>query len=107
MQKYDLGNGIIAHTTLWAPDRELNPQYVDVPDIDPCGLIIEFPDGCKGSVLFNLPGVADVFGPSYDTWDVYSLDPLNLAPSILQPGRSVFAHHRHHGYIRGGKWEDA
>lgn len=106
MTVYDLGNGITATTTSWSPDRELNPQYAGRADIDPCGLIIDFPDGCSGSVLFNLSGMSETFVGN-DLWELHSLDPLHIEPSVLEPGMKLEADHRHHGWIRDGKWVDA
>lgn len=89
----------------WAPDRELNPQYgADQPDIPKAGVIVfhRRPDGalCSGAVTFDfLPGP----GPR---WQVQSLDPLTISPSVLctwkdTPDGPVCGDH---GFIREGRW---
>ena len=37
---HDLGHNHTFQFVSWAPDRNLNPQYKDIPDIDPMGAII-------------------------------------------------------------------
>jgi hypothetical protein len=97
----DLGDGHIARFVAWGPDRDLNPQYAGRPDIDPCGIIIDHrtPDGgeCSGYVAFDLPGMAELF-PGKPVWQVASIDPLTLSPSILCKGCGE------HGYITSGAW---
>jgi hypothetical protein len=75
-------------------------------DVDPAGFFHvhpasggnHIPEGepCAGTVTFMaLPG-----GPGAPGWQVHSLDPLHVEPSILcSCGR--------HGFVRNGKWEDA
>lgn len=57
------------------------------------------PGRCAGSILFDLPGMAEAF-PNRELWQVISLDPLSLHPSIhcACPGCT------HSGWIRGGMW---
>lgn len=111
--RYDLGNGHSAYLTMWSPgDLELNPQNVGKAEIDPVGLIIEHADGCHSSILFDLPGVAELW-PKYDRWALKSLDPLHVEPSIKRDGlkncperdHSACRHHNHHGHIRAGQWQ--
>lgn len=106
MEKYDLGSG---HSFSWLGAHERTTPYSTTwPD----GVlhenlvgIIEWHttasggESCGGSVLFE--------GADDDTtrphWQVVSLDPLELAPSIqcTQAGCGS------HGYIRGGRWTEA
>lgn len=54
------------------------------------------PDGreCGGSVTFDVPDAEGMKGPR---WELESLDPLTISPSIL-------CSCGHHGYIRSGRW---
>ena len=36
----DLGDGHTLRFTCWKPDRELNPQYADLPDVERVGAIV-------------------------------------------------------------------
>jgi hypothetical protein len=97
----DLGHDHTLRWLSWSPDRDLNPQYADQPDIDRIGAIIDHvrADGqpCDGGVIhFDLPGVRDVI-PDRAVWTVESWDPLTLSPSLL-------CHCGDHGYIRDGRW---
>lgn len=59
------------------------------------------PDGkrCGGSVLFDLPGIAEAF-PDHELWMVTSYDPLSLTPSLQ-------CSCGHHGWITDGQWVPA
>jgi hypothetical protein len=96
----DLGHGHIATWTSWAPDRELNPQYAHLPDVERYGLLIKHstPDGspCMGSVVFASE-TAEAISPGKATWDVESWVPLTLSPSVLCSCGD-------HGWIRDGRW---
>lgn len=105
----DLGHGVLAWFSCWAPDRDINPQYDGIPDIPKCGLIYrhpapnnpERPRGyCMGAINFDLPGVRQIFG-GRPLWQVLSWEPLTLSPSLLCKGCG------HHGFIREGKWVPA
>lgn len=116
----DLGHGHSYTFHRWAPDRELNPQHADRPDIDPVGATIFHPLGpgptedrfraeydrmaaagesCAGAVTFDVPGV-DVLGVR-ELWTVASLEPLHLEPSVL------CCLCGDHGFVRDGKWVPA
>jgi hypothetical protein len=112
----DIGHGHRIKFTSWSPDRELNPQYADVPDIERCGILDEHADlralavdyepddpiarHC-GSVMFDLPEVRAVFGDrERPYWQVEFLDPLTISPSLLCICRD-------HGFIRNGLWVPA
>lgn len=96
MTDLDLGNGYTLTFTSWAPDRELNPQYADYPDIEKAGAIIRCPHGYESAIIFkhDVPGFEE-------GWTVESWEPLTLSPSLAS--RS----HECHGFIREGKWESA
>lgn len=99
----DLGHG---HTLRWlalAPDRNLNPQYADLPDMEHYGAIISHrkPDGnfCEGVITFRSE-VQQRIDPGTTAWDVSSWDPLTLSPSLL-------CHCGDHGFIQQGRWVPA
>ena len=99
----DLGDGHLLKFSSWHPDRELNPQYADLPDIEKCGAIVEHnrADGkegkCWSGIFFDVEGVRRVFGDK-PIWQVNSWEPLTLSPSI------VCRECNDHGFIREGKW---
>lgn len=106
----DFGHGVRATWTSWAPDRDLNPQYADMPDIERVGLILDHPDArdpakrCTSGVTFDSPATAGLM-PNHPRWVVESWEPLTLSPSILctesKGGCGL------HGYIRAGQWVPA
>jgi len=53
---------------------------------------------CGGWVPFMLPGLPEAVHSNH--WDIVSLEPLTLSPSLLCTSC------QHHGYIRNGAWED-
>lgn len=97
----DIGHGHSITWFGWFPDRDLNPQYDGVPDIDRMGVTIwhPAPDGgqCAGAITFDVPGVA-ALRPGGPVWQVISLDPLHVEPSVLCRACGD------HGFIRGGAW---
>lgn len=117
-REIDLGHGHIGLKYGWHPDRDLNPQLCDRPDIDWLGLTIEHPIGpgpvderhraaydnkchlgrCRGGVMFDIPGAEHFPGPK---WRVESWDPLTISPSVLCRVCGD------HGFIRDGKWVPA
>lgn len=82
----DLGYNHSFEFSEWAPDRDINPQYKDIPDIKPIGLILYHTkkDGtpCEGSIMFDLPHVKEIFQENKNRplWKVESLEPLTLSP---------------------------
>lgn len=110
----DLGGGVYMRWLRFAPDRDLNPQYSHLPDNDRTGIILGHvhPDGavCEGAVLFDTPenhrGVnPDGMPEQRPLWQVQSLEPLTLSPSILMdPAKGGCGLH---GYIREGRWVSA
>jgi hypothetical protein len=130
--EHDLGDGVYFRWLAFAPDRNLNPQYAHLPDNDRTGIIVGHfhPEGvcaahrdlnwqlnggcntdpelctnrCEGGVLFDTPenhrGTSDP-----PLWQVISLDPLHIEPSILMtPGKGGCGLH---GFIRDGRWVPA
>lgn len=108
----DLGHGHTLRYLSWAPDRDLNPQYADLPDVDKWGAIIGHPVGphpivpaaqssgyCEGVVTFA-GDVQQRLEPDRPTWTVESWDPLTISPSVLCACGD-------HGYVRGGQWVPA
>jgi len=98
----DLGDGHHLWFTSWAPDRDLNPQFADRPDIDRAGFIYRHrvPGGAdwrEGGGMLDVPGVRDLM-PDRAIWQVESWEPLTLAPSLLCRVCGS------HGFIRGGRW---
>lgn len=98
----DIGHDVAITWFSWSPDRDLNPQYEGTPDISPMGVTVwhKRPDNgehCGGAVPFDLPGVAERL-PGRPLWQVVSLDPLHVEPSVLCRACG------HHGWIRGGAW---
>ncbi len=104
-ERLDLGHGHYAEFTRWNPDRSLNPQFADVPDVDPWGVLVDHPkpDGmpCVGSAAaFDNP-VSRQLEPDRPYWTVESLDPLTISPSLLCLTCGD------HGFIRDGRWVPA
>lgn len=54
--------------------------------------------GCSGAVTFDVPEAEGLKGPR---WQVESMDPLTISPSVLCRGCGW------HGWIRGGQWVPA
>ena len=96
----DIGHGHKIWFTGWHPDRELNPQYAHIPDIERIGVLIDTGNGCKSSALFDLPGVQELM-PGRAVWEVESWDPLTLFPSLLCRLCGD------HGFIQNGRWVPA
>jgi hypothetical protein len=99
----DLGHGHTLRFTSWAPDRRLNPQDADLPDVERIGAIIahHHPDGtlCEGSIMFDGEVTRRLF-PGRPLWAVESWEPLTLSPSVAAPCGD-------HGFVRVGRWEPA
>lgn len=108
----DLGHGVYMRWVVWAPDRELNPQYEGIPD-DPKSMIVvghHHPDGeiCEGGVTLDTEvnrALAALRQGGRPTWQVESWEPLTLSPSIfMNPDKGGCGLH---GFIRDGKWVPA
>jgi hypothetical protein len=111
-ERIDLGDGHSMTWAAWSPDRELNPQFADLPDVEHCTAIVRHdlrPDDdqphcrergfCEGAATADSPVTQKLF-PAEARWQVESWEPLTLSPSIL-------CHCGDHGYIRNGCWVSA
>ena len=100
----DLGHGHTLVFMSWSPDRELNPQYDGIPDVDRFGASIEHPHAvtgqrCVGDLTFD-GEVQRQVAPDRARWTVESWEPLTISPSVLCSCGD-------HGFIRGGQWVPA
>ncbi|WP_069773036.1 hypothetical protein [Streptomyces sp. LUP30] len=97
----DLGHDHRLQFLRWAPDRDLNPQVSDVPDVERYAAVIEHltPEGdrCAGGVTFDSP-TARKIEPGKAMWSVESWAPLTLSPSVL------CLRCGDHGFVRDGRW---
>lgn len=106
----DLGDDHWFTWIAWAPDRDLNPQYADVPDVDRWGAMIWHRrangEMCHGAVAFDTPEVRAVIGcEERNVWRVVAWEPLTIEPSVLcsfplDDGGTC----GDHGYVRAGRW---
>lgn len=81
--------------------------FVRAGSDEPVGFIETHPApdgaGCHGSVLFDVPANASENRPK---WQLVSLDPLHIEPSVLCGSHAVPGSGcGHHGFIRNGRWE--
>jgi hypothetical protein len=86
----------------WAPDRELNPQYNDISDVERYGASIAHAHPstgakCEGFVTFD-GDVQRQLSAGRPRWTVESWEPLTLSPSVLCTTCGD------HGWVRGGSW---
>jgi hypothetical protein len=106
----DLGHGHTLRWTVWKPDRELNPQYEGIPDLEKCTGIIAHPlrpddeqcrdlGYCRGAFTPESETTRRLF-PEQALWQVSCWEPLTVSPSIL-------CHCGDHGFIQGGCWVPA
>lgn len=97
----DLGDGHALKYTSWKPDRDLNPQYADLADVERIGAIVSHvkPDGskCWSGIFFECEATRRAF-PGHAVWTVESWEPLTLSPSLLCRLCND------HGFIRDGRW---
>ena len=100
----DLGHDHWMKFYRWSPDRELNPQYDGIEDVEKYGAVVSHkkPDGssCASGISFDSE-TARKIEPDRPRWTVHSWEPLTVSPSLLclQCGD--------HGFIREGKWVPA
>jgi hypothetical protein len=108
-ERTDLGHGHSLKWASWSPDRELNPQYAGLPDVEHCTAIVRHdlrPDDpkrtcqkqgyCEGAITID-SSVARQLWPAGPFWELQSAEPLTLSPSLL-------CHCGDHGFIREGRW---
>lgn len=100
MINLDLGHGHSLEYVSWTPDRELNPQWADFPDIEKLGANIEHTNSkgqpCVGFITFASDIQRHIF-PNRITWDVENWEPLSIHPSVLCSCGD-------HGFIKEGRW---
>jgi len=96
----DLGHGHTLRWTSFTPDRGLNPQYADVPDVEKYGALVGHARGdgtrCEGFVTFDSE-ISRRIAPDRAKWTVESWEPLTITPSLA-------CHCGDHGWIRDGRW---
>lgn len=97
----------------WYPNRELNPQHKDRPDIPKAGIIITHrrrDNGyrCVAAANFDFPAMREVFGGEH-FWQVQSFEPLTISPSVLCKGKETLDGPEcgDHGFIQNGRWVKA
>jgi hypothetical protein len=99
-EEIDIGHGHFIKYFGWHPDRDINPQYDGIPDIEKVCVNVRHsaPDGskCISSANFDTPEIRKLFGDH--VWKVESWEPLTLSPSLLCMRCGD------HGFIRDGKW---
>lgn len=91
----DLGHDVLVHFTVRGEDETV------------VGLIETHPtpdgQGCHGGVVFDVPEAEGLNGAR---WQLVSLDPLHIEPSVLCGSASIPGSGcGHHGFIRNGRWE--
>ena len=96
----DLGDGHALRYSRWSPDRDLNPQYEGIPDVERYAAIVRHtsPSGepCMGGITFD-GEVSRQIEPGKAVWTVESWDPPSFSPSLLCSCGD-------HGFIRQGRW---
>lgn len=91
----DLGYGVIIE--FFVVDD--NGERVGLVETHPASMQ---PSGrCSGSVRFDTPAAHAAYTTPGPFWQVVSLDPLTLSPSLLCHACG------NHGFIRDGKWQVA
>lgn len=101
---FDLGRGHRGEFLGWNPDRDLNPQYAGIPDVEKYAMTIYHHntngDECAGMVTFAGDVQRRIEPNRPNVWQVESWDPLTISPSVLCSCGD-------HGFIRQGRWLDA
>lgn len=101
MERMDLGHGHFLKFVSWVPDRDLNPQFADIPNNPRCGANIWHPNlKNPGQECVSYIGLdPKVTADAASLWQIESWDPLTLSPSLLCTACGD------HGHIRNGRWE--
>lgn len=107
-ERIDIGANHWLEFYCWKPDRELNPQYSDTPDIERAGALVGHltADGaeCKSAIAFDIPAMREL-NPDGQFWSVDSWEPLTVSPSLFcNPDKGGCGDH---GFIQQGKWVKA
>ncbi|WUH94538.1 hypothetical protein OG900_33280 [Streptomyces sp. NBC_00433] len=96
----DLGDDHAIRFAGWFPDRDLNPQYDGIPDVERYAAMVRHltPAGeeCMGGITFD-GEVARRIEPGKPMWQVESFDPPSFSPSLLCSCGD-------HGFVRVGRW---
>lgn len=102
-ERIDLGDGHFMRYVSWAPDRDLNPEFADIPDNPRAGADIWHPNKKKpGEECVSYIGLdPKLTAGAAALWQVESWEPLTLSPSLLCTACGD------HGFIRQGKWVSA
>lgn len=98
----DLGDSHTLRYHGWYPDRDLNPQHADMPDMERIGATVAHKRAdngkdCLSAITFDSEVARRVF-PANTIWQVQSWQPLTISPSLLCRLCGD------HGFIREGKW---
>jgi hypothetical protein len=99
--RIDIGDDHFISFVGWWPDRDLNPQYDGIPDVENWGVNVEHkkPDGSACMSFATFDGEAQrKIDPATPKWTVESMEPLTLSPSLLCRLCGD------HGFIKQGKW---
>lgn len=110
-ERVDLGHGF---TYTFVQDGDVNPAGVILWRVEPREQgMVEFdpeedPDldhvyMAHAICIFDLPGLER----NLVRWQLHSLDPLHLEPSIQMYDRHTAKTPTFHGHIRNGRWEPA
>lgn len=104
----DLGHGHTLEWHCWDPDLELNPQWAHLAHLLPverfmASIYHSAPDGspCVSAITLDGEAARAAGKPDRALWQVESMEPLTLSPSLLC-GRCG-----DHGFVRGGRWVPA
>lgn len=112
MASIDLGHDHFLYYHQWSPDRDLNPHYEGIEDIEKFSASIEHLHAqtgkrCVGGITFDTPEIQHALeisrsrgGFGSAVWQVESWEPLTISPSVLCSCGD-------HGFIRNGRWEVA
>lgn len=97
----DFGDGHTGYWLGWRPDRNLNPHYDGIADVEKFGLAVQHkkPDGsdCEGFVTIEGEAQRKVH-PDAAKWTLVQEDPITLTPSLHCNACGD------HGFITNGKW---
>jgi len=102
----DLGDNHKLWFTCFSPDRNLNPQYEGIPDVEKFGAIVSHQTKggteCWCSINLRTPEIEELmrrgFYKDSHIWSVDKWEPLTLSPSLLC---TICGDH---GFVREGKW---
>lgn len=107
-QEVEIGEGFSYVFFAFDPDRDLNPQYENVPNVDRAGVSIKRNGETVGACWFDTPETRAIpWTEERKFWTLVSEEPLHIEPSIQMyrwdPATKTHIP-THHGYIRGDQW---